>query len=97
MPKGGKRIELKNETITIVNCHLCDYKVMRKCPQHTLRKYLKLHYKSAHHQVLTDKDIDGFAKHICRDFKMEMGGIESGLIQSYQQAVINFNNVNNVE
>lgn len=90
MPKGSKRIEMKNESTTIVNCDLCSYRVTKKCPLHILKKYLKLHYKSAHKKVLTDKEIDDVSKNVYQNFRAELGGIEGELIRQHQRAVLDF-------
>ena len=90
MPKGGKRVEMKNETTTIVNCNICDYRITKKRPIPVVRKYLKLHYKAKHHINLTDKDIDDMAKHSTSDFKSELGNVEGLLLEKHNQAIEDF-------
>ena len=87
MPKGGKRIEMKNETTTIVNCHICDYRITKKRPALVVRKYLKLHYKAKHNINLTDKDIDNMARHYSSDFRTELGNVEGLLLEKHNQAI----------
>jgi len=94
MPKGTKRQEMPNESITIVNCHLCDYRVTRKAKIPVLRKYLKLHYKAEHKIILTDDDIANFAKYIDKSFRSELGNVEGLLLKSHNQAIEDIKNKN---
>ena len=88
MPKGSKRIELKNEAINMVNCHMCDYKICKKIKEKSLKKYLKYHYKSAHNVILTEEMINNMGKFASQTIyheKYDMGNIMKQFIAEIEK------------
>ena len=88
MPKGRCRRDMTNESTTIINCHLCDYKITKKTSEAIVRKYLKLHHKVVHNNPsFSDKDINELATVVNRNYKTELGDVTSRLHHNHTESM----------